>query len=388
MARERPEAGAAPLWRDRGGLSARHARAEGRALRRPAVEPHRTPARSGRRRVAALARRHRRLRPCARHVCVRARRSGRLRARRTGRSPRAEASTLTTRARSTPSRTCWRCRAASRKASPGCTPRAGLDSQHGLRTRICGGIWRSSTSTCPTTSRRLAHPRSTSACRRGAGHGRRSSMRRRCFGGSISGASTLRPAGVRWPSLGAAPGRRPASVQRHPRHACVRAAGCRSNAEELITRTAHQRHAFARPVRDHPRRGPAGVHGADGVRRARLRGGRGALHDLRHLAKRCGGSQAQCDLLHLTLLESALRSGHTPMARSLVAERIASRPHSVFNQWVLAHVDRVSAMAARAPVPPVAGAVTQPQLLAADLRCRGAGNRTGGPECESLARTA
>ena len=63
-----------------------------------------------------------------------------------------------------------------------------------------------------------------------------------------------------------------------------------------------------------------------------------ALHDLRHLAKRCGGSQAQCDLLQLTLLESALRSGHTTMARSLVAERIASRPHSVFNRSLKARV--------------------------------------------------
>lgn len=62
------------------------------------------------------------------------------------------------------------------------------------------------------------------------------------------------------------------------------------------------------------------------------------LHDLRHLAKRCGGSQAQCDLLHLTLLESALRSGHTLMARSLVAERIASRPRSAFNQRLLTRV--------------------------------------------------
>jgi hypothetical protein len=63
-----------------------------------------------------------------------------------------------------------------------------------------------------------------------------------------------------------------------------------------------------------------------------------ALHELRHLAKRCGGSQAQCDLLQLTLLESALRSGHTTMARSLVAERIASRPHSVFNRHLMARV--------------------------------------------------
>jgi hypothetical protein len=67
-----------------------------------------------------------------------------------------------------------------------------------------------------------------------------------------------------------------------------------------------------------------------------------ALHDLRHLAKRCGGSQAQCDLLHLTLLESALRCGRMPMAHSLVAERIASRPRSVFNRHLMARVDAAS----------------------------------------------
>jgi hypothetical protein len=63
---------------------------------------------------------------------------------------------------------------------------------------------------------------------------------------------------------------------------------------------------------------------------------------LRHLAKRCGGSQAQCDLLHLTLLESALRCGRMPMAHSLVAERIASRPRSVFNRHLMARVDAAS----------------------------------------------
>jgi len=70
-----------------------------------------------------------------------------------------------------------------------------------------------------------------------------------------------------------------------------------------------------------------------------------ALHALRHLARRCGGSQAQCDLLHLTLLESALRSGHAPMAQSLVAERIASRPHSVFNRHLMTRVAGETALA-------------------------------------------
>jgi tetratricopeptide (TPR) repeat protein len=53
---------------------------------------------------------------------------------------------------------------------------------------------------------------------------------------------------------------------------------------------------------------------------------------LRHLIQRCGGSKAQCDLLHLTLLEAALRARRTRLARSLISERIARRPASVFNE--------------------------------------------------------
>jgi len=55
------------------------------------------------------------------------------------------------------------------------------------------------------------------------------------------------------------------------------------------------------------------------------------LHALRDLTIRCGGSKAQCDLLHLTWLEAALRSGQGPLARSLASERVANRPRSVFN---------------------------------------------------------
>jgi tetratricopeptide (TPR) repeat protein len=62
------------------------------------------------------------------------------------------------------------------------------------------------------------------------------------------------------------------------------------------------------------------------------------LDGVRHLAQRCGGSLAQCDLLHLTLLESALRSGQRAMARALAEERIAARPHSRYNRQLLQRV--------------------------------------------------
>ncbi|MGB8681119.1 MAG: hypothetical protein WCD59_25945, partial [Pseudolabrys sp.] len=42
---------------------------------------------------------------------------------------------------------------------------------------------------------------------------------------------------------------------------------------------------------------------------------------VRHVAHRCGGSLAQCDLIHLTVTEAALRARNGNLARALVAER-------------------------------------------------------------------
>jgi hypothetical protein len=50
------------------------------------------------------------------------------------------------------------------------------------------------------------------------------------------------------------------------------------------------------------------------------------------LVRGCGGSRAQCDLLHLTWLEAALRSHQSALARQLLRERIASRPQSPYNE--------------------------------------------------------
>ena len=60
------------------------------------------------------------------------------------------------------------------------------------------------------------------------------------------------------------------------------------------------------------------------------------LSTLRARAEQCGGSIAQCDLLHLTLVESALRSRHVPLARALTAERKARRPASRLDRWLFA----------------------------------------------------
>jgi len=53
---------------------------------------------------------------------------------------------------------------------------------------------------------------------------------------------------------------------------------------------------------------------------------------VRHIAHRCGGSLAQCDLIHLTLTEAALRARKAHIARTLVAERTAQKPASGLNQ--------------------------------------------------------
>lgn len=56
------------------------------------------------------------------------------------------------------------------------------------------------------------------------------------------------------------------------------------------------------------------------------------LRDLRPIAHRFGGSHAQRDLIDLTMIEAARRSGHRSLARALVAERVQVKPGSPFNR--------------------------------------------------------
>lgn len=58
----------------------------------------------------------------------------------------------------------------------------------------------------------------------------------------------------------------------------------------------------------------------------------GLLVRVRHVAHRCGGSLAQCDLILLTLTEAALRARKAHIARTLVAERTAQKPASGLNR--------------------------------------------------------
>ena len=60
------------------------------------------------------------------------------------------------------------------------------------------------------------------------------------------------------------------------------------------------------------------------------------LLPMRLHAHRFGGSHAQRDVVHLTLVEAALRSGRTRLAQALAAERIAQKPESPFNRLLAA----------------------------------------------------
>jgi tetratricopeptide (TPR) repeat protein len=56
------------------------------------------------------------------------------------------------------------------------------------------------------------------------------------------------------------------------------------------------------------------------------------LRLVRGIAHRCGGSLAQCDVIHLTFTEAALRAHQARLARALVAERTARKPGSRLNR--------------------------------------------------------
>ena len=49
---------------------------------------------------------------------------------------------------------------------------------------------------------------------------------------------------------------------------------------------------------------------------------------VRNIASRFGGSHAQRDALTLTLIEAAIRSGRSALARHVIAERTAEKPSS------------------------------------------------------------
>ena len=57
-----------------------------------------------------------------------------------------------------------------------------------------------------------------------------------------------------------------------------------------------------------------------------------ALHPVRFVANNFGGSHAQRDIIDWTLTEAALRADLPDVAKALVHERIAIKPHSAVNR--------------------------------------------------------
>jgi tetratricopeptide (TPR) repeat protein len=66
------------------------------------------------------------------------------------------------------------------------------------------------------------------------------------------------------------------------------------------------------------------------------------LSRVRSIAYRCGGSIAQCDVVHLTFTEAALRTRNARLARALVAERSVQKPASRLNQLLQHRVRRIA----------------------------------------------
>ncbi|XVQ14129.1 tetratricopeptide repeat protein [Spirillospora sp. CA-255316] len=89
------------------------------------------------------------------------------------------------------------------------------------------------------------------------------------------------------------------------------------------------------------------------------------LYPVRHHLNECGGSHAQRDVVQRTLLESAIRSADTRLARVLVSERLNLRPTSPFN-W-LKHAQVTQALGDHA-------AAATARARAADLRTPGTGH--------------
>jgi hypothetical protein len=70
------------------------------------------------------------------------------------------------------------------------------------------------------------------------------------------------------------------------------------------------------------------------------------LRPVHAIAHRCGGSLAQCDIVHLTFTEAALRARKLRLASVLVAERAAQKPTSRLNARLQARLRTIERAAA------------------------------------------
>jgi hypothetical protein len=80
--------------------------------------------------------------------------------------------------------------------------------------------------------------------------------------------------------------------------------------------------------------GLAIVRAIDAFGRERYDDAVALLLPVRYQAHTFGGSHAQRDVVHRTLLEAAFRGGHHRLARALAIERTTLKPHCPFS-WSL-----------------------------------------------------
>jgi tetratricopeptide (TPR) repeat protein len=85
------------------------------------------------------------------------------------------------------------------------------------------------------------------------------------------------------------------------------------------------------------------------------------LQSVRTAAQRFGGSHAQRDLIHLTLVEAALRAGQARLAQALAAERTALKPTSPFNRALALRAAAAGNAAAPSGVGPGVQGARQPR---------------------------
>lgn len=103
------------------------------------------------------------------------------------------------------------------------------------------------------------------------------------------------------------------------------------------------------------------------------------LAEVLHDAHRCGGSLAQCDVVHLTCTEAALRAQRARLARALVAERAARRPGSVINQGLLARVQALGDGSGNDQAPRRTPPVALPSLAPWQIGAHGSASRPAAP---------
>ena len=90
------------------------------------------------------------------------------------------------------------------------------------------------------------------------------------------------------------------------------------------------------------------VEGVAAFGRGRYAEAIAALEPVRDIANRFGGSHAQRDLVTLTLIEAALRSGDRTRARHYIAERLVHKPDSAWGPRLAHRAEAIASMSVAA----------------------------------------